>query len=101
AIISQRDPLAREKVRHVGEAVAVVIAETLLQAMDAAELVSVEYQEMPAVIDASDAGRPDAPQLFDNVPGNLAIDWPGMIVDDGANEREVERIIASAPHVIR
>jgi len=101
AIISQRDPLAREKVRHVGEAVAVVIAETQLQALDAAELVSIEYQEMPAVIDASDADKPDAPQLFDNVPDNLAIDWPGMIVDDGANEREVERIIASAPHVIR
>jgi carbon-monoxide dehydrogenase large subunit len=101
AITSQRDPLAREKVRHVGEAVAIVVAQTHLQALDAAELVAVEYEELPAVIDAVEADKPDAPQIFDNVPGNLAIDWPGMIVDDGANEREVERILASAPHVIR
>jgi aerobic carbon-monoxide dehydrogenase large subunit len=101
AIISQRDPLAREKVRHVGEPVAVVVAQTPLQALDAAELVAVEYEELPAVIDAAEADKPDAPQIFDNVPGNLAIDWPGMIVDDGANAREVEKIIASARHVIR
>ena len=101
AIISQRDPLAREKVRHVGEAVAAIVADRQLHALDALELVSVEYDELPAVTDASEADKPDAPQLFDNVPGNLAVDWPGLIVDDGANEREVERIIASAPHVIR
>jgi carbon-monoxide dehydrogenase large subunit len=101
AAISQRDPLARGKVRHVGEAVAAVIAETQLQAQDAAELVAVEYEELPAVTDAVEAEKPDAPQLFDGIPGNLAIDWPGMIVDDGANAREVERIIASAAHVIR
>lgn len=101
ATISQRDPLAREKVRHVGEAVAAVIAETQSQALDAAELVAVEYEELPAVIDAVEADKPDAPQLFDNVPGNLAIDWPGLIVDDGSNAREVERIIATAPHVVR
>ncbi|MDT3685533.1 MAG: xanthine dehydrogenase family protein molybdopterin-binding subunit [Pseudorhodoplanes sp.] len=101
AIISQRDPLAREKVRHVGEAVAAIVADTQLHALDALELVFVEYDELPAVTDASEADKPDAPQLFDNVSGNLAIDWPGLLVDDGANEREVERIIASAPHVIR
>jgi carbon-monoxide dehydrogenase large subunit len=101
ARISQRDPLARDKVRHVGEPVAAVIAESHLQAMDAAELVAVEYAELPAVIDAGEADKPGAPQIFDNVPDNLAIDWPGMIVDDGANEREVERIISAAPHVIR
>jgi aerobic carbon-monoxide dehydrogenase large subunit len=55
AIISQRDPLAREKVRHVGEPVAVVVAQTPLQALDAAELVAVEYEELPAVIDAAEA----------------------------------------------
>jgi carbon-monoxide dehydrogenase large subunit len=101
ARISQRDPLARDKVRHVGEPVAAVIAGSHLQAMDAAELVAVEYAELPAVIDACEADKPGAPQIFDNVPDNLAIDWPGMIVDDGANEREVERIISAAPHVIR
>lgn len=101
ALISQRDALARDKVRHVGEPVAAVIAVSHLQAVDAAELVEVEYEELPAVIEAGDADKLDAPQLFDNVPGNLAIDWPGMIVDDGTNERDVERIISSAPYVIR
>jgi carbon-monoxide dehydrogenase large subunit len=101
AVISQRDPLARDKVRHVGEAVAVVVAETPLQALDASEHVAVEYDELPAVIDAVDAGKPDAPQIFDDVPGNLAVDWPGMIVDGGANADDVERIISAAPHVIR
>ena len=101
AIISHRSPLARDKVRHVGEAIAVVIAATQLQALDAAELVAVEYEEFPAVVDARDADMPQAPQLFDDVPGNLAIDWPGMIVDDGTNERATDDIIKSAKHVIR
>src|SRR3982751_539703 len=50
-------PLAQGKVRHVGERVAVVIAETLAQAKDAAELVEVDYQPLPAVVDAAAATR--------------------------------------------
>jgi len=101
AAISRRDCLARDKVRHVGEAVAVVIAETPLQALDAAEHVVVDYEGLPALVDVAAAGKPDAPQLFDDIPGNLALDWPGLIADDGANAREVARIIAAAPHVAR
>ena len=63
---------------HVGEAVAMVVAESLMpRPLDAAELVAVEYEELPAVIDAREALKPEAPQLFDDIPQNLALDWPG------------------------
>ncbi len=63
--------LARGTVRHVGEAVAVVVAETLAQARDAADLVQVEYEPLPAVVDAKAAMRQDAPQLHQAAPGNI------------------------------
>ena len=95
-----RPTLAGERVCYVGEAVAMVVAETLGQAQDAAELVAVNYEETPAVIDAREAEKPGAPQVHADAPGNLAIDWPGM-VDSPENEREVDAIIKSAPHVAR
>jgi carbon-monoxide dehydrogenase large subunit len=100
-IIPQRPALAGERVMHVGEAVVLIVAETLLAAQDAAELVAVSYQELPPVIDVSAAIRPDAPQLWPEAPGNLAIDWPGLAADPDANAREVDRILASAAHVAR
>jgi len=68
-------PLATGKVRHVGDPVAVVIAETHAQAKDAAELVEIAYQELPAVTDATLALKPGAPQLFDEAKNNLCYDW--------------------------
>ena len=66
--------LAQGKVRHVGDQVALVVAETLLQAKDAAELVAVDYEELPPVIDvASAAGAASA--VHDDVPGNVCYDW--------------------------
>src|SRR6266481_6578319 len=59
-------PLAQGKVRHVGERVAVVIAESLAQARDAAELVEVEYEVLPAVVDAAKAKG--APAIHDAAP---------------------------------
>ena len=70
-------------------------------AQDAAELVAVEYEETPAITDAREADKPGAPQVFPEIPGNLAIDWPGTIDDRGANAGEVERILTTAPHVAR
>jgi aerobic carbon-monoxide dehydrogenase large subunit len=67
-------PLAAERVRFVGEPVAIAIAETQLAAQDAAESVVVRYDVLPAVTDSLAALAPDAPQLDDNLPGNLAID---------------------------
>jgi carbon-monoxide dehydrogenase large subunit len=95
-----RPALATDRVRFVGEAVAMVVAETLGQAMDGAELVTVEYDELPAVVDPREAMKSDAPQLHNEAPNNIAIDWPGM-VESADNERAVDEIIKSAPHVAR
>jgi carbon-monoxide dehydrogenase large subunit len=95
-----RGALAKDKVRFAGEGVAMVVAETLGQAYDGAELVEVEYEELPPIVDLRDAMKPDAAQLHDDVPGNLVIDWPGPVPSD-ENEREVAKIIADAPHVAR
>jgi carbon-monoxide dehydrogenase large subunit len=100
AICAHRPCLAERKVMHVGEAVAVVIADSHAQALDAAELVAVEYEELPAVVDAQEALKPDAPQLFDTIAGNLAIDYPGP-VDNPDNAAAVDEIIKSAAHVAR
>ncbi len=67
--------LAGERVRYVGEPVAMIIAETAAQAEDARELVRVDYRELPAVTNYDDATRPGAPQLHTDVPGNLAFDF--------------------------
>jgi aerobic carbon-monoxide dehydrogenase large subunit len=67
-------PLAADAVRHVGEAVAVVVAETLAAARDAAEAVEVEYDVLPAVTDVEEALAPGAPLLWPDAPGNLALD---------------------------
>ncbi|HEU4659789.1 MAG TPA: xanthine dehydrogenase family protein molybdopterin-binding subunit [Pseudolabrys sp.] len=95
-----RPTLAGERVLYVGEAVAMVVAETVGQAQDAADLVVVEYEEQNAVVDPLDAVKPGAPQLHPEAPGNVALDWPGM-VDSAENEREVADIINNAPHVAR
>jgi carbon-monoxide dehydrogenase large subunit len=100
-VMPRRPPLAGERVMHIGQAVAAVIAATPAQAADATELVRVDYEEMAPVIDARAAIEAGAPQLWPEAPGNLAIDWPGPVGDDGSNAREVERILFSAPHVAR
>ena len=60
-----------EKVRYVGDAVALVAAETEAMARDALALIEVSYEQLPAVYDVEDALKPDAPQLYDDFPGNL------------------------------
>src|SRR6478752_8680619 len=100
-IIPHRPALAGTTVRHVGEAVAVVIAETLAAAQDAAELVTVEYEERAPVVDLREAVGEGAAQVWPEAPGNIAVDWPGLTADPDANAKEVDRIIASAKHVAR
>ena len=68
-------PLATDRVRHVGDPVAVVIAETLEQAREAADQIQVDWTEEPAVVDPGEALKPQAPQVFADVPGNLCYDW--------------------------
>jgi carbon-monoxide dehydrogenase large subunit len=69
---TKRPPLAIDCVRYVGERVAVVIGATEAQARDAAELVVVDYDVLPAVVNAEDATRPDAPLLHDGAPNNTS-----------------------------
>lgn len=86
-------PLAHETVRYVGDAVAIVIADSIGEARDASEAVSVEYEELPVVTGAVDALKPGAPQLHPEAPGNLIFDWE--IGDSAA----ADAAIASAAHV--
>jgi carbon-monoxide dehydrogenase large subunit len=100
-IVPHRPALAGKTVRHVGEAVAVVVAETLTAAQDGAEVVTVDYEERTPVVDLREAVREGAPQVWPEAPGNIAVDWPGLAPDAEANAKEVDGIIASAKHVAR
>jgi carbon-monoxide dehydrogenase large subunit len=66
-------PLARERVRHVGEPLAAIVAKTAFAARDAAELIDVEYEPLAAVVSPVDALSEGAPQLWDDAPGNLCV----------------------------
>jgi len=88
--------LARTKALHVGDGVAVVIAETQAQAKDAAAMVEVEYEELPAVTDISEALKDGAPQLHDGVPNNKIFDW-----ELGSGLDAVDSALASASHVTK
>lgn len=94
-----RPPLARDRVLHVGHPVALVVAETREAAEDAAERVAVTYEELTAVTETEEALDADAPQLWPEAPGNLALDWGPM--PSAENDAEIERIMASAPHRVR
>ncbi|WP_026381425.1 xanthine dehydrogenase family protein molybdopterin-binding subunit [Afifella pfennigii] len=87
--------LASETVRFVGQAVAVVIAETKSQARDAAEAVEVEWEELPAVSDVLGAIAEGAPQIHPEAPGNLIYDW------EIGTKDEVEKAFGEAAHVTR
>ncbi len=68
-------PLATDRVRHVGQAIAVVVAESSYIARDALDLIAVDYEPLPAVTDMEATMADDAPQLYDEVPGNVAFTW--------------------------
>jgi len=72
---TNRMALATDKVRFVGDPVAFVVADTLLQAKDAAEAVEVDIDALPAVVGPEEASRPDAPLIHDEAPGNVALDY--------------------------
>src|SRR5271155_2467370 len=87
--------LPSDKVRHVGEAVAAVIAETVAQAKDAAELVVLDIDSLPAVTEPALADAPDAPILYDDVPANVGLDF------HFGDSDKVAAAFASAAHVTR
>jgi carbon-monoxide dehydrogenase large subunit len=86
--------LPADRVRHVGTAIAFVIAETIAQAKDAAEMVVVDYEPLPAVIDATAAVAKDAPRLYDDLP-NIMIDA------EVGDAKATDAAFARAAHVTR
>ncbi len=90
-----RPALAGDKVRYVGDPVACVIAETLAQAKDAAETVALDIEPLPAVVSARDAAKKGAPQVWDAVPGNIALDYHYGDAD------KVAEAFSKAAHVVR
>ena len=90
-----RWPLARDRVRHLGEAVAVVIAETRTQAEDAAELVNIEYLPLEAVTRPEKALENEAPLIWPKIANNLILDW-----EDG-DKSATESAFANAAHVVK
>ena len=89
------DPLAIDKVRRVGEAVALIVAESSTQAHDAAERVRVRYAPLPAVVDPLAALASGAPLLWDDAPDNLCVD------DQKGDPKAVAAAFATAAHVTR
>src|SRR5271165_4878746 len=87
--------LAVGKVRHVGDPVAVVIAESKQAAKDAAELIDIDYTDLPAVANLKDAVAPGAPQVHDGIAGNICYDW---VIGDKA---VVDGVFANAARVVK
>lgn len=93
-VSTPRPALAKGFVRHVGDAVAVVVAETPEAARDAAELVMVDYQDRTPVTGTAEALEPGRPLVWDEAPGNLCFDW------DQGDEKTVEQALSQAARVV-
>jgi carbon-monoxide dehydrogenase large subunit len=92
---TQRLPLATDRVRYVGDPVAVVVASTKAEAKDAAEAVELDIDPLPAVTLASAAAAPDAPLLYDDIPGNEVLDF------HHGDREAVAKAFAEAAHVTK
>jgi carbon-monoxide dehydrogenase large subunit len=87
--------LAVEKVRHVGDPVAIVIGESLDAARDLLDLVAVDYEELPVAVDTASADGKGAAQLHEEAPNNICFDW------ENGNRDAVEAAFANAHHVTK
>ena len=90
---SKRPILATGKVRHVGDPVVFVVAESMNQALDASELIEIDYDELPCVIDTGKALNSDSPLLFDEFGTNSAVDW------EVGSEKEWSDVEEKAHHI--
>jgi carbon-monoxide dehydrogenase large subunit len=88
-------PMPVGKVRHVGDIAAMIVAETLDQARDAAELLAIDYDPLPAVVTVAQALAPGAPLVHDEAPGNLMCRWPR------GDAAATDTAFAKAAHVSR
>ena len=87
--------LAKDRVRYVGELVAIVVADSPHAAQDAAELITIDYDPLPAVVDGRSALEPGAALLHDSIPGNICFDF------DYGDAAAVDAAFGSATHVVR
>jgi len=87
-------PLAEDRVRYVGEPIALVVAETREQARDASELIDVDYGPLPAAAGLDDALAEDAPEIWPDRPGNRSLFW------DGGDAAATEAAFAAAAHTV-
>jgi carbon-monoxide dehydrogenase large subunit len=92
---TNRTALMSDKVRFVGDPVAFVVAETLAQARDAAEVVELDIEPLPAVTNAAEAVKPGAPQLYDHIPNNVALDY------HYGDTAKIDAAFASAAHATK
>ena len=88
-------PLARNRVRYAGEPVAFVVADTVEEAQNAAELIEIDYADLPVVMEIEDALAPSAEPLWSDAPGNVTFDW------ETGDAAASEAAFASAAHVSR
>ncbi len=95
AFAPQRPALVSERVRYVGDPVAMVVAETLGQAKDAAELVQIEYEPLPSVTSVIEAAQPGAPLLWDENPDNISHTY------ERGDRAATETAFARAAHVVK
>ena len=90
-----RPALAKGRVRFAGDALALIVAESATAAQDAAELVGVEYRDLPAVVGSREALAAGAPLVHDSVPGNLVLDY------ESGDESRVKQAFAAAAKVVK
>ena len=96
-----RPSLAEQRVMHVGEPVAMVVAVNTQAAQDAAEKIVVDYQPLTPVTDVRAAVQTGAPQLWPDAPGNIGFDWTAPLDPDGKKQAALDRAFKEAAHVVR
>ncbi len=96
--IAQYRALAKDVVRYVGDAVAVVVAESPYQASDALDLIDVDYETLPATVDPEKAAQKGAPQLHSEIPGNVAFHWTLAGGDVDAAFKSAEVVVRDRIH---
>jgi carbon-monoxide dehydrogenase large subunit len=92
SVLPPHPAIARERARHVGDTVAMVVADSPAAARDAAELIAIDYDPLPAAIETMHARDPGQPAVWDEAPGNLCFDW------ETGDRSAVEQAMSGAPH---
>lgn len=92
--VPERFPMVSDRVRHVGEAIVAVVAETDYAARDGVDAVVIDYETLPAVVDLEKAMEDDAPQLYDEIKNNIAFQWDHTLGD-------VDAALKNAPIVVK